>query len=236
MIQAPVIESQNGVLSASIDMVRAGIPGSGESVLYGNKPLYSNTQAPAPAKPGGPPYNAANYAAAYQVVFPDGTRAPAQFPGVTIKVKRGDSLNLKITNSLGQPNSAPTPEPERLLSNFHAHGYLVSPLGTSDNIYRVMQSGNTYDTNIKIPETQPSGTDWYHVHKHGYVADQVYGGLAGIFQTGDPLDYFPQYLGKYKEQIFSMTVANKVQTNAGLMMSSLGNGSTGSFKLDPVTK
>ncbi|MFM7315594.1 MAG: multicopper oxidase domain-containing protein, partial [bacterium] len=57
-----------------------------------------------------------------------------------------------------------------------------------------------------------------------------------IFQTGDPLDYFPQYLGKYKEQIFSMTVANKVQTNAGLMMSSLGNGSTGSFKLDPVTK
>lgn len=227
MIQAPVIESQNGVLNATFDMVRAGIPGSGESINYGSKPLYSNTL---PAVPN----SQANYAAAYQVVFPDGSRLPAQFPGVTIKVKHGDTLNLKITNSLGEPNSAPTPDPERVMTNFHAHGYLVSPLGTSDNVYRVMQDGNTYDTTIKVPDNQPSGSDWYHPHKHGHVADQVYAGLAGVFQTGSPLDYFPQYVGKYKEQIFSLTLANKVQTAGGLMMSSPTG--TDKFILNPLTK
>lgn len=217
LIQAPVIESVNGVLTASVDMVRAGIPGSGESILYGNQPLYSNTISPDPNS------GAANYAAAYQYTLADGTVLPAQFPGVTLKLQQGDTLKLNITNSLADPNSAPTPPVDQLKVNFHSHGYLVSPLGTSDNVYRSMNPDGSYQTSISVPNYQPSGVGWYHVHEHGYSADQVYAGLAGIMQVGDPLDNWPQYLGKYDEKIMALTIANKQQTSDGLMMASPAN-------------
>lgn len=64
LIQAPVIESVNGVLSASVDMVRAGLAGSGESVLYGNLPIYSNNAPPTSTS------KTLNFAAAYQYLQP----------------------------------------------------------------------------------------------------------------------------------------------------------------------
>src|SRR5262249_6046913 len=45
-----------------------------------------------------------------------------------------------------------------------------------------------------------------HAHRHGYVADQVYGGLAGTLQIGDPLDPWPQYKGKYTEHVLALTL------------------------------
>lgn len=221
LIQAPVIESVNGVLSASMNLVRAGAPGGTDSILYGNYPLFSNSTAPAPSQPGGPPYNAANYAAAFQFTLNDGTVLPAQFPAPTLKLKQGDTLDLDITNSLGVPNSAPTPDPERLPTNFHVHGFIVSPLGTADNIYRVMDANNNaYQTSIPVPDDQQSGIGWYHPHKHGYSADQVYAGLAGFMQVGDPLDAWPGYIGQYQEKLMTLTMANKEQVGTDLMLAS----------------
>ncbi len=219
LIQAPVIESVNGVLSASVDMVRAGIPGSGESILYGNRPLYSNTQPEQPSFPGGPPYLPANYAAAYQFTTADGTQLPAQFPGATLKLMQGDTLNLKISNSLANPNSAPEFPVERYLANYHLHGGIVSPLADADNVYRIMYPDGTYETSIDIPAEHPTGVNWYHVHKHGFSADQVYAGLAGFVQIGDPLDPWPEYLGDFEEKVMTLTVGLKTETPGGLMLS-----------------
>jgi len=218
LIQAPVITSVNGVLSATIDMVRAGIPGSGDSILYGNLPLYSNSQPPAPPSPGKVESNPLNFAAAYQYTLSDGTVLPAQFPGVTLKLNQGDTLKLNISNSLGDPNSAPMPPEGALTTNFHTHGLFVSPLGDGDNVYRGMNPDNSYTTSVTVPDYQPSGVDWYHVHYHGYSADQVYAGLAGVMQIGDPLDSWPQYLGKYDEKILSFTLANKQEQADGSLM------------------
>jgi FtsP/CotA-like multicopper oxidase with cupredoxin domain len=33
---------------------------------------------------------------------------------------------------------------------------------------------------INIPQTHPSGTYWYHVHKHGSATYQFLGGMAGF--------------------------------------------------------
>ncbi|MBI1325617.1 multicopper oxidase domain-containing protein [bacterium] len=219
LIQAPVIESVNGVLSASVDMVRAGIPGSGESILYGNQPLYSNTKPEQPSFPGGPPYLPANFAAAYQFTTADGTVLPAQFPGATLKLKQGETLNLKISNSLANPNSAPEFPVERYLTNYHLHGALASPLADGDNVYRVMYPDGSYETSIKLSDLQSSGVNWYHVHKHGFSADQVYAGLAGMVQVGDPLDPWPEYVGNYEEKIMTVTMGLKVPTDNGLMLS-----------------
>jgi len=220
LIQAPVIESVNGVLTASVDMVRAGIPGSGDSILYGNKPLYSNTQPEQPTFPGGPPYRPANYAAAYQFTLADGTQLPAQFPGATLKLDKGGTLNLKISNSLATPNTAPEFPIERYLANYHLHGSLSSPLADGDNVYRVMYPDGTYETSIVLADIQPSGVTWYHVHKHGFSADQVYAGLAGMVQVGDPLDPWPEYLGDFEEKIMTLTAGLKVPTPGGLMLAS----------------
>ena len=86
-----------------------------------------------------------------------------------------------------------------------------------------MNPDGSYQTSISVPNYQPSGVGWYHVHEHGYSADQVYAGLAGIMQVGDPLDNWPQYLGKYDEKIMALTIANKQQTSGGLMMASPAN-------------
>ena len=81
--------------------------------------------------------------------------------------------------------------------NLHTHGLTTSPLGDGDNIYRNMPPNSTSQSQIKITDDDGSGLDWYHTHKHGYVSDQVYGGLAGMLQIGDPLDPWPQFRGKY---------------------------------------
>ena len=64
--------------------------------------------------------------------------------------------------------------------NLHTHGLETSPLDDGDNIFRSMNPGTTSESRIKILGTNGDGIDWYHTHKHGYVSDQVYGGLAGI--------------------------------------------------------
>jgi len=221
LIQAPVIEAVDGVLSASVDMIRAGAPGSGESILYGSKPLYSSTNTPPATGPGGPPYYPANFAAAYKYTYTltNGTvtNLPAQFPGATLKLKQGDTLKLEVSNRLAESNSAPD-LPERYFANFHTHGGLVSPLGMSDNVYRTMAPGGTYQTSVSVPAFQTSGVGWYHVHRHGFSADQVYAGLAGMMQIGDPLDPWPAYLGKYEQKILALTVGLKAETPGGLML------------------
>jgi FtsP/CotA-like multicopper oxidase with cupredoxin domain len=69
-----------------------------------------------------------------------------------------------------------------------------------------MSSDGSYRTRVVIPSNHQPGVDWYHAHRHGYVADQVYGGLAGTLQIGDPLDPWPQYKGKYVERVLALTL------------------------------
>ena len=89
-----------------------------------------------------------------------------------------------------------------LLTNLHTHGLIVSPLDEGDNVYRTMSPGGTYRSRVVIPPNHQPGVDWYHSHRHGFLGDQVYGGLAGTLQIGDPLDPWPQYKGKYAERFF----------------------------------
>ena len=127
---------------------------------------------------------------------------PATFegtiPGPTLKVKPGDKLSILLVNDLP---SNPTnerdhafPHDENTL-NLHTHGLTVSPLGVSDNIFREMKPGTTNLIQIDIPKVHPSGTYWYHVHKHGSVTYQFLGGMAGflIVEGGEgTLDTVPE--------------------------------------------
>jgi FtsP/CotA-like multicopper oxidase with cupredoxin domain len=110
-------------------------------------------------------------------------------PAPTLSVKPGDKLSLLMVNSLpanpvGERAGA-FPHAQNSF-NFHAHGLTVSPLGISDNIFREMNPGTANLVEINIPRDHPSGTYWYHVHKHGSATVQINSGMAGflIIQGG----------------------------------------------------
>jgi len=121
-------------------------------------------------------------------------------PGPTLSLKPGDTLSINIFNDL--PDN---PKVQRMgffphdpyTINLHTHGLEVSPLGISDNIYRTMPpgSGKPYPVEVHIPADHPSGTYWYHTHKHGAVTFQLISGMAGfLIIKGGPgtLDALPE--------------------------------------------
>ena len=96
-------------------------------------------------------------------------------PGPTLRVRPGDVLRVRLANQLQQP------------TNLHTHGLHVSPKGNGDNPFVSITPGEVFDYTFAIPPDHPSGTFWYHPHRHGYVADQVFGGLAGaLIVDGGP--------------------------------------------------
>jgi FtsP/CotA-like multicopper oxidase with cupredoxin domain len=67
----------------------------------------------------------------------------------------------------------------------------VSPNGASDNVFIRVDAGDEFQYEVKIPADgrQGPGLFWYHPHSHGYVWEQLSGGMAG----GIVVDGFEQY-------------------------------------------
>ena len=208
--QAPVIESVNGVLSADVSIKRAPkwSPTASSEVYYGTELVYSGELLLPPPNPVLGP----NYGLAYQFTTADGTTLPASFPAPTLKLKQGDVLDLTLHNTMKDgPNADMYPDDVTFVTNLHQHGLGGSPLGSADNVLRPMAPGGTYETKVPIDPGSPSGVFWYHPHMHGQTAGQVYGGLAGLLQIGDPLDPWPQYVGQYTEQLLSLTASVMIE-------------------------
>ncbi|WP_432844994.1 multicopper oxidase family protein [Amycolatopsis sp. CA-161197] len=96
-------------------------------------------------------------------------------PGPTLRVRPGDLLRIRLVNQLGQA------------TNLHTHGLHVSPQGNSDNPFLRIETGTSFDYEVRVPDDHPAGTFWYHPHHHGTVADQIFAGLAGaLLVDGGP--------------------------------------------------
>jgi FtsP/CotA-like multicopper oxidase with cupredoxin domain len=72
-------------------------------------------------------------------------------------------------------------------TNLHLHGleidpHLFEPQGTSDPKadYITIKPGGEYTYHFELPEDHPTGTFWYHPHRHNSVAIQAWGGFAGM--------------------------------------------------------
>ncbi len=89
-------------------------------------------------------------------------------PGPTLRFRAGDTVRLKLTNNLQGP-----------MTNMHVHGLHVSPEGNSDNIFQMVDNGESFQYEYRIPENHQPGTYWYHPHHHGDAQAQVNGGLTG---------------------------------------------------------
>jgi FtsP/CotA-like multicopper oxidase with cupredoxin domain len=142
-------------------------------------------------------------------------------PGPTFRIRPGDRLKIKYTNSLKYPESIlpaaeaakaqkmaemmvqsgmhmegpPTQEQLNggfLLSNIHTHGLQVSPTGNADNPFLIFKPPDTFDYEIHVPKDQPAGLHWYHPHRHSSSAKQGWSGLGGAIIVEGEIDKVPQ--------------------------------------------
>ena len=97
------------------------------------------------------------------------------------------------------------------VTNFHFHGFHISPQAPQDDVSIKIYPGGKYNYKLDpIPWNQAEGTHWYHAHKHGSTALQVLNGLAGVFIIEGPFDdwlenYYEKRYGKeIKEQILTL--------------------------------
>lgn len=103
-----------------------------------------------------------------------------QVPGPRLEANPGDTVRLRFTNQLSQP------------TNLHYHGLHIPPTGSGDNVFLDIPPGETAVYEFTLPANHPAGTFWYHPHRHGLVAEQLFGGLAGLFVIRGELDEIPE--------------------------------------------
>ncbi|MDE5109746.1 MAG: multicopper oxidase family protein, partial [Trichodesmium sp. St7_bin2_1] len=103
-----------------------------------------------------------------------------QIPGPRLEVKPGDTIRINFTNNLPQP------------TNIHYHGLHIPMTGNADNVFLNISPGDRLRYEFQIPENHNAGMFWYHPHLHGLVAEQLFGGLAGLFIVRGELDEIPE--------------------------------------------
>ncbi|AFZ38210.1 Bilirubin oxidase (plasmid) [Stanieria cyanosphaera PCC 7437] len=133
--------------------------------------------------------------ASYRPVNLGGIRADllaynGQISGPRLEAKPGDTLRLRFTNNLTQP------------TNLHYHGLHVTPTGNGDNVFLEIPPGEALTYEFTIPSNHPAGTFWYHPHLHGLVAEQIFGGLAGLFIVRGELDEITEIKAAKEEFLF----------------------------------
>lgn len=136
--------------------------------------------------------------------------------GPTIRVRRGTTFTINLINELPATSEppltvGPTQEDKPHdfhTTNLHTHGLHVSPRGKSDDVFREIRPGTSHQYTYTVPLDHPTGTFWYHPHKHGSVAYQMANGMAGalIVQGGPPgkvrdLEDVPE-IARARERVF----------------------------------
>lgn len=115
----------------------------------------------------------------------------APYVSPTIEAIPGDTVRVTLDNQLpagpqpGDPGCMPggqtMPDIPHCFNgtNLHTHGLWVSPSGNSDNVLLSINPQTKFTYEYNIPSDHPSGTFWYHTHRHGSTALQVSSGMAG---------------------------------------------------------
>ncbi len=115
------------------------------------------------------------------------------FPGPTVRVKRGDRLTVNFKNSFPRTNTFNMLGHERDHTNFHTHGFHVSPMGNSDNVMLEFDAGQKFKFEYDLSYQYPGSMCFYHPHVHGSVSEQYWGGQAGVLIVDDGLDVLAGY-------------------------------------------
>jgi suppressor of ftsI len=114
------------------------------------------------------------------------------FIGPTLRVRPGDTIEIRLVNRLGQS------------TNLHEHGFHVSPVSISDNVLRTMPAGTDDAVRVRLPRDMAPGTYWYHSHMHPLVEEQVFSGLAGVLIVEGLTDRLPPRLRRVPDRVLAL--------------------------------
>ena len=150
-----------------------------------------------------------------------------QIPAPRLEAKPGDKVRIHFTNNLEQP------------TNIHYHGLHIPITGNADNVFLKIEPGAKLTYEFQIPNNHPSGAFWYHPHLHGLVAEQLFGGLAGLFIVRGEGDEIPELKAAQEEflvlQDFSIDDRGRRSDSAhmSLMMGREGEVITANGQVNP---
>jgi L-ascorbate oxidase len=129
-----------------------------------------------------------------------GMNPNAPYVSPTIEIRPGETVRINLNNKLppvtekrfdpGCASADPHPDTPHCFNgtNLHTHGLWVNPSGNGDNVLLSINPGVKFTYEYNIPDDHPSGTFWYHTHRHGSTALQVSSGMAGaLIIRGDRL-------------------------------------------------
>jgi suppressor of ftsI len=116
----------------------------------------------------------------------------SDFIGPTLRVRPGDTIEIRLLNRLGEP------------TNLHEHGFHVSPIGISDNVLRTMPAGSDSAVRVRIPRNLSPGTYWYHAHMHGLVEEQIFSGLSGVIVVDGLTQRLPRALRHFPDRVVAL--------------------------------
>jgi suppressor of ftsI len=127
-----------------------------------------------------------------------------QIPGPVIETRPGNTLRIRLKNSLPPYDSSAWTGDHNVphgfdATNLHVHGldvvpHIFEPVGTSDPLAPqiVVPPGHTKEYVFELPDDHPPGFCFYHPHKHGSTTVQVATGLAGPIVVRGDIDEVPE--------------------------------------------
>ncbi|KAF0699241.1 Aste57867_10206 [Aphanomyces stellatus] len=138
-------------------------------------------------------------------------------PGPTVYAVPGDTFTITLRNTLG-PGAANE-------TNLHIHGLQVAeamrPVGSMESAVL------TYT----IPMDHPSGTFWYHPHRHGLLNAQLSGLLAGAFVILDRPEDLPPSLHHIADHV--VLVQGICTTDCSIVHDQLDRAIRGTSSFEP---
>ena len=90
--------------------------------------------------------------------------------GPTLRLRTGDSVDIRVTNALDE------------VTTTHWHGGDVRA-EDDGSPHSPIEPGTTWIADFDV--IQPAATLWYHPHAHGFTAEHVYRGAAGLIIIDD---------------------------------------------------
>ncbi len=124
------------------------------------------------------------------------------YAGPTMRVKLGDTINVKLVNTAGIPDHQPT--------NLHFHGLHVSPNVPHDNVFVHVEPGHSRKYTVTLGKGNFPGTYWYHSHMHGYSEAQLVNGMSGVIIVEGQREALPKAFANIKERVLSLKTAQVV--------------------------
>ncbi len=102
-----------------------------------------------------------------------------QYPAPTIRVKSGDLVRVNFKNEIPSNIGTNGLGNDMSITNLHTHGWHVDPTGNADNVMLEFLSGDTFNFEYDLSKQWGGMMGFYHPHKHGTVAEQMWRGLSG---------------------------------------------------------